>query len=66
MKKTPAEPKRRRAASRAGMRTLSVALPVDLHRELALAALDTRIAMNEIIRDAIKLWLDQRKGKKER
>ncbi len=48
------------------MRTLSVALPVDLHRQLALAALDTRIAMNEIIRDAIKLWLDQRKGRKER
>lgn len=46
------------------MRTLSVALPVELHRQLALAALDTRIAMNEIIRDAIKLWLARAKERR--
>jgi hypothetical protein len=65
MKKKPAELKRRRAASRERMRMVSVALPVELHRQIALVALDTRIAMNEIIRDAIKLWLAQRKGRKE-
>jgi predicted HicB family RNase H-like nuclease len=64
MKKTPADTKRRRAASREGMRMISVALPVELHRQLALAALDTRIAMNEIVRDAIKLWLARAKERR--
>lgn len=45
---------KRRAESREGMVTLTVALPPDLHRELAIRALDDRCSMNEIIRDALR------------
>ncbi|HVA81663.1 MAG TPA: ribbon-helix-helix protein, CopG family [Candidatus Binataceae bacterium] len=51
---------KRRAASREGMIVLTVALPRDLHRELAIAALDDNTSANEIMRAAIREFLDQR------
>lgn len=54
---------KRRAASREGMVIMSVALPRDLHRELAIAALDEHAASNELIRLAIREFLKRRKGR---
>lgn len=42
---------------------MSVALPRDLHRELAIAALDEHAASNELIRLAIREFLKRRKGR---
>ena len=57
--------KKRRAESRKGMIGMVVAFPPDLHRRLALTALDERASMNELIRDAVKAYLD-RKSKKRK
>lgn len=44
------------------MVVFTVALDPELHRRLALAALDERASMNEIVRDALRTWLDRREG----
>jgi len=51
---------KRRAESREGMVVLSIGLPKDLHRKLAIAGLDENASMNELIRDAIQEWLKRR------
>ena len=61
--------KRIRAATRKGMIVTTVALPEDLHRRLALAGLEERIVLTELVRLALVDWLDRRdrqsrKGKK--
>jgi len=50
------------ASTRKGMRSLTVALPEELHRALALARVEDGIAMNEAIREAVRAWIAQRKG----
>ena len=50
------------ARTRKGMRSLTVALPENLHRALALARVEDGIAMNEAIREAVRAWIAQRKG----
>jgi metal-responsive CopG/Arc/MetJ family transcriptional regulator len=52
---------KRRAESREGMVVTTVALPPELHRRLAVAALEEGAASAELIRDAIREWLDRRK-----
>ncbi len=42
------------------MVVLSIGLPKDLHRKLAIAALDENASMNELVRDAIQDWMGQR------
>ena len=62
-------PKPRRlseAATRKGMRIISVALPEAMHRALALARVRDRVAMSEAIRQAVKLWLSRRKTARKR
>lgn len=39
----------------------TIALAKDMHRELAIAALDENAAINELIRHAIRDYLDRRK-----
>jgi hypothetical protein len=38
----------------------TMALPEELHRRLAVAALEDRIAMTEVVRRALGDWLDRR------
>jgi predicted transcriptional regulator len=52
---------KRRAESREGMVVTTIALPPDLHRRLAIAAIEDGAASAELIRDAIREWLDRRK-----
>ncbi len=42
------------------MITTTVALEEELHRRLAIAALDENAAMAELIRQAAREWLDRR------
>lgn len=53
------EGKRKRAESREGMRVTTVALPADQHRKLALAALEERTVMTELVRQAVTEWLER-------
>ena len=62
MVKEKALPRKRRAESRAGMIVLTVAFPADLHRELTIAALDARASANELIRAAVREYLNRRKA----
>ncbi|HVA76591.1 MAG TPA: ribbon-helix-helix protein, CopG family [Candidatus Binataceae bacterium] len=48
------------------MIVLTVAMPPDMHRELSIAALDERASINELIRDAIRHYLDRRNAKTTR
>jgi len=52
---------KRKASSREGMVVTTVALPLDLHRRLAIVALDEHAAIAEIIREAILRYLDAQK-----
>jgi predicted transcriptional regulator len=57
---------KRRAESREGMVVTSVALPPDLHRRLAIAALDEHAAINELVRTAIREYLERREAQGRR
>jgi hypothetical protein len=57
--------KRIRAESREGMRVTTVALNEDMHRRLAIAAIEESTVMTEIVRRALREWL-QRRGSKRR
>jgi len=57
---------KRKAESREGMIVTTVALPPDLHRQLMLAALDENAASAELIREAIREWLDRRGRQRKR
>jgi hypothetical protein len=52
---------KRRADSREGMVVTTVALPADVHRRLAIAALEDGAASAELIRVAVREWLERRK-----
>jgi Arc/MetJ-type ribon-helix-helix transcriptional regulator len=41
----------------------TVALPPDLHRALAIAALEEGAASAELIREAVREWLKRRKAR---
>lgn len=49
--------KRTRAESREGMRVTTVALSDRDHRRLAIAALEGRTVMTELVRQAVGEWL---------
>ena len=55
---------KKRAKTRQGMVVTTVALEPDLHRRLALAGLDENATMAELIRQAIREWLDRRDRKR--
>lgn len=56
---------KKRAETREGMVVTTVALEDELHRRLAIAAVEDRAAITEIVRQAVREWLSRRdrKGK---
>lgn len=57
--------KRIRADSREGMRVTTVALRDDMHRRLAIAAIEESTVMTEIVRRALREWLERRSSKRK-
>lgn len=57
---------KRRAESREGMTVTSVALPPDLHRKLAMVALDEHTTLNELLRQAAAEYLERREKRTRR
>jgi len=57
--------RKRRAPTREGMVVTTVAMPPDLHEQLAIAAVKERAAMTELIRQAVKEWLERREKKQK-
>lgn len=57
--------KRVRAESREGMRVTTVALEEGMHRRLAIAAIEESTVMTEIVRRALREWLDRRQGRRK-
>jgi len=51
---------KRRAETREGMVTTTVAMPPDLHRRLTIAALEDNAAAAQLIREAIEHYLTAR------
>ena len=58
--------KRQRAESREGMVVTTVALDEGMHRELAIAAVEERAAITELVRQAVREWLANRGAKRKR
>ncbi len=61
-----AEAKRVRAESAVGHIRTTAALPLDLHRRLMHASVETRLVATEIIRRAVAEWLDRYERKQRR
>jgi predicted transcriptional regulator len=57
---------KKRAASREGMVTSTIALDKDTHRRLALIAVDENTAIAELVREAVAQWLDRRERTQKR
>ncbi len=58
--------KKKRAESREGMVVTSVAFDQKLHRRLAIAAVEDNAALTELVRQAVREWLDRRETRKRR
>ena len=58
--------KKKRAESREGMVVTSVAFDQKLHRRLAIAAVEENAALTELVRQAVREWLDRRETRKRR
>ncbi len=48
------------------MRVTTVALAEEVHRRLAIAALEERTVMTELVRQAVAEWLEKREKKTSR
>ena len=57
---------KKRAQTRKGMVVMTVALEQNVHRRLAIAGLDENATMAELIRQAVREWLDRRHGRRRR
>ncbi len=57
---------KKRASSREGMVVTSVALEKDLHRRLAIAAIEESAAITEIVRQAVSEWLKRLEHRRSR
>jgi len=55
-----------RAKSRAGMVVTTVALEPELHKRLAIAAIEENAAQTELVRRAVREWLGQRDRRQKR
>ena len=58
--------KRKQAESREGMTITTVALPVELHRRLLIAAVEVNAAATEIMRQALGEWLERHSRRKRK
>ena len=47
------------------MRVTTVALDEGMHRRLAIAAIEESTVMTEIVRRALREWLDRRQGRRK-
>ena len=56
--------KRKRAISREGMVVTTVALDGELHQRLSIAAVEEKTVMTELVRQAVREWLDRRDRKR--
>ena len=56
---------RRKAASREGYTSTTVAFPPRLYRELKIACLDLETTLNELLRTAAQEYLDRHKGRRK-
>lgn len=54
---------KKRADSRQDMVVTSVALDKELHKRLAIAAVEDGAAMTELVREAVTDWLNRRERK---
>ncbi len=52
--------KRKQAESRQGMIVTTIALRVDVHRRLSIAAIEEHTVMTELVRQALDEWLARR------
>ena len=52
--------KRRRAPTRAKMKVTTIALDASQHRRLMRIALDEHTVLTELVRDAVREWLERR------
>ncbi len=58
---------KKRAQTRKDMVVMTVALEQTVHRRLAIAGLDENATMAELIRQAVREWLDRRhRGRRRR
>lgn len=57
---------KRRAETRADMVITTVALDRELHRQLAIAAVEENAATTEIMREALRAWLRDRAKRTKR
>ena len=57
---------KKRAESREGMIITTLALSPELHRRLAIAAVEENAAINEVVRQAVTDWLARRERQKRR
>ncbi len=57
---------KKRAESREGMVITTVALEKNLHRRLAIAAVEESAAITEIVRQAVSEWLKRREHRRSR
>ena len=57
---------KKRAESREGMVITTVAMEKDLHRRLAIAAIEESAAITEIVRQAVSEWLKRREHRRSR
>jgi predicted transcriptional regulator len=57
---------KKRAESRKGMVITSIALSQELHRRLAMIAIEENAAITELMREAIAEWLARRQSPKRR
>ncbi len=56
---------KKRAQSREGMTVTTVAFEPVLYRRLYLAAFDEKAAINELVRQAVREWLDRRASRRK-
>jgi len=56
---------RKRAESREGMIVTSVAFEEELHQRLAIAAVEDRAAITELVRQSVREWLDRREKRRK-
>lgn len=54
-----------RAESREDMRVTTVALPVEMHRRLAIATAEDNVVAKEIVRRAVGAWLARRARRRQ-
>jgi len=57
---------KKRAESRKGMIITTVALDEQVHRQLAIAAIEENAAITELVRQAVFDWLSRREQKRKR